>query len=166
MRDWRSRGLVDSRALLSALAFAFAACQHIGPPPCSGEVADLAAPGRGKLHVRLELTREGSFRRHEVVVQVEPGHISVIGLTPLGTPAFRLSHGDTGIEVENRIGRYLGYKPRRVYDAIVHAFLARRSGPDDPAVSAVVTAGPDGIRVANDRCGYSARLVVISDERA
>ena len=118
------------------------------------------------LHLRLELTRDGRTRRHEVIVQVEPGQVRAIGLTPLGTAAFGLTHDATGVEVENRIGRHLGYQPRRVYDAIVHAYLARTPGPDDPPATAFVTRGPDGLRVENDRCGYSARLVSISDERA
>ena len=165
MRDWGSRHLADARVLLSLLSLTFVACQHFGPAACSGQVADLASEPR-ELHVRLELTRMGTTHRHEVVVRVEPGHITAIGLTPLRTPAFQLSQDGSGLSVENRIGRYLGYKPERVYDAIAHAFLARPPGPDDPPVSAVVTSGADGVLVVNDRCGYSARLVVIADERA
>lgn len=172
MRDRTSRSLASGLPALArrcrpllALALALAGCRHLVPPPCSGEAADLAVPGRRDLHVRLALTREGSTRRYEVALQVEPGRVTAIGLTPMGTPAFRVTHDADGVESDNGIGRFLGYAPRRAYDAIANALLARPD-PDAPPRSALVTTGPDGIRIENPRCGYSARLVVISDERA
>jgi len=165
MRDCRSRPLARLRALVLAIAPALVCCQHLGRAACSGEIADLASAPR-LLHVRVELVRDGRERRHEVRVQVEPGRITAVGLTPLGTSAYTLTHDPGGIQVDNRIGRHLGYEPRRVYDAIVHAYLARPPQPDDPPSTASVTGSEDGVRVANERCGYRARLVAISDERS
>jgi hypothetical protein len=161
MRDW-SRQL---RALALVLAPAIASCQHWGPAGCSGESADLAAAPR-RLHLRVELVRGDETTRHELRVRVEPGLITAVGLTPMGTSAYALTHGPDGLRVDNRIGRHLGYAPRRVYDALVHAYLARPRRPDDPTPAPRVSRGADGVRVANERCGYRARLVAISDERA
>jgi hypothetical protein len=166
MRDRNRRCL----AWIASTLVSLSGCQHLAPPPCSGERADLDS-GPRTLHVRLELIRDGGERRHEVLVSVASGRITAVGLTPLGTAAFALTHDAAGLEVENRIGRHLGYQPRRVYDAIVHAYLARpdraaAAGPDAAPVTAVVTRADDDIRVDNERCGYRARLVTVSDERA
>jgi hypothetical protein len=164
MRDSRNRRRAPLWALALAVAPALVSCQHLGPTGCSGERADLASPPR-RLHLRVELARGEQTSRHELRVQVEPGRITAVGLTPLGTRAYALTHEPDGIRVDNRIGRHLGYDPRRVYDAIAHAYLARAPGPGDPP-GPLVTRGDDEVRVANERCGYRARLVAISDERA
>lgn len=89
-----------------------------------------------------------------MVVRAAPGRIEAIGLTPMGTQAYRLVHDREGIEVENRVGRHLGLSPRLAYDAVAHAYLAQ----------------PDPSQAVPDRtmeipgCGYAARVVLVSDE--
>jgi hypothetical protein len=151
------------RALVCLLACAASACQHLGAlgVSCSGASADLDAAEPRRLHVRVELTRRGQPQRHEVVVRVDPGHIVAVGLTPMGTQAFRVSHDRDGLVVDNRIGRYLEYRPELVYDAIARAYLA--GDPAQAEHGAHVTREAGGARVESDRCGYVARLVVVTD---
>ncbi len=140
----------------AVLAGALTACQVLPwrRDTCSGEVADLGVQEAHIVHVRVELEREGHTRRHEVIVRVAPGQITAVGLTPMGTHAFRVSHDASGIEVENHIGRYLGYAPRLVYDAVARAFLAPGA-----------VASPNA-EVDSESCGYRARLVLVSDQPA
>jgi len=137
---------------LALAACALLSCATPVPGGCSGEVANLDGAPR-RLHVRVLLTRDGRPERHEVVVHVQPGQIEAIGLTPMGTQAWRLRHDHDGVDVENRIGRHLGLSPRLAYDAIAHAGLAAGAGP---------IAAP--VELAREACGYTARIVRIADD--
>jgi hypothetical protein len=171
-------------ALLGALC---AGCQHgFGRrDACTGAFARADAPRT--LHLRVLLEHDGSQRRHEAVVQVEPGRIRVQGLTPMGTRAFTLSHEQGRIALDERVARHLGQRPRLVYDAIAHAFLAPPpaaadepaaalsepvAASDEPVAAARADAPvvlrepgpPPSVRVRNPGCGYDAWLVVLSDD--
>jgi len=150
------------RALVPCLWLALGACT--GPilsqaPPCSGEIADPSAATFRQLHVRALLTHEGREQRHEVVVDSAPGRITAVGLTPMGTVAYRLSHEPERISVENRVGRALGLDPELAYDAIARGLLVPQGG------SAEVDAGGH-ISITRDECHYHAELIVVSDRRA
>jgi hypothetical protein len=158
--------------LLGALC---AGCQHgFGQrDACTGAFARADAPRT--LHLRVLLEHDGSQRRHEAVVQVEPGRIRVQGLTPMGTRAFTLSHEQGRIELDERVARHLGQRPRLVYDAIAHAFLAPPpAAAGEPLAAARADAPvvlrepgpPPSVRVRNPGCGYDAWLVVLSDDAA
>jgi hypothetical protein len=164
MRD-RSALRAGPRVLVCALACAATACQHLAwlGASCSGGSADLDAATPRRLHVRVELLRYGQPQRHEVVVRVDPGHIVAVGLTPMGTQAYRVSHDRDGLAVDNRVGRFLDYRPELVYDAIARAYLAGEVRAADAADGAVVTRTDGGARVESSRCGYVARLVVVTD---
>lgn len=153
------------RVLIPYTLLALGACT--GPifyqaPPCSGEIADPSAATFRQLHVRALLTHEGREQRHEVVVDSAPGRITAVGLTPMGTVAYRLSHDPERITVENRIGRALGLDPELAYDAIVHGVLVPQG--DAPEPRAVDAGGR--ISITRDECRYHAQLMVVSDRRA
>jgi hypothetical protein len=139
-------------AVLCLLACALTGCLQ-PRPECSGEVASLDVGEPRRLHVRVLLTRDDRAQRHEVVVSAEPGRIVAVGLTPLGTQAYRIVHDRGGIEIDNRIGRHLGLSPRLAYDAIAHAYLV----PGQRFAPASVSA-------ERPLCGYAARVVLVSDE--
>jgi hypothetical protein len=164
MRDRIGRG-TSRRALTCVLACAAVGCQHLAllGASCSGDAADLDASAPRRLHVRVELVRRGQPQRHEVVVRVDPGHIVAVGLTPMGTQAFRLTHDRDGLDVDNRVGRFLDYRPELVYDAIARAFLAGDAGAARAEHGARIVREPGGVRVESDGCGYVARLVVVTD---
>jgi hypothetical protein len=146
-------------AFLACAPLVLGACS--GPilyqaPPCSGETGDPSAATARRLHVRVLLTHEGREQRHELVVDSEPGRIVAIGLTPMGTVAYRVTHDADGVRVENGVGRYMGLDPGLAYDAVVRGLLVEASG------SRNVGAG-DALSIARDDCHYLARLVVVSD---
>lgn len=126
------------------------------PPSCSGEVADPSTATPRRLHVRLLLTRQGREQRHEVIVDSEPGRVLAIGLTPMGTVAYRVIHDAEGVQVRNGLGRFLGLDPELAYDAIVRSLAVGVAAP-----SARVDG--DALSLTRDECRYRARLVVISD---
>jgi hypothetical protein len=130
-------------------------CQFWGIPRehCSGAVAVTNAPRT--LHVRVQLTHAGAYRRHEAVVQVEAERIRVVGLTPMGTRAFGIEHAGERIEIENRVGGFMGQRPRLVYDAIARAFLA------PPAADATPTPLPHG----GERMGETSRHGEVAERR-
>jgi len=136
---------------LAVAACALLSCASPVPAGCSGEVARLDAAPR-RLHLRVLLERDGSEERHEAVVRVRPGRIEAIGLTPMGTQAWRLVHDRDGVEVENRIGRHLGLSPWLAYDAIAHALLAADAAPATRATE-----------LERPACGYRARVVALAD---
>ncbi len=157
MRDRTTLGRAAAERCVGAVLFLLA-CALTGclqpRPECSGEVAGLDVGEPRRLHVRVLLTRNDRAQRHEVVVSAEPGRIVAIGLTPMGTQAYRLVHDRDGIEVENRVGRHLGLSPRLAYDAIAHGYLVGH----DP--------GQAHARRSSERpgCGYAAQIVLVSDE--
>jgi hypothetical protein len=157
-----------------ALACALATgCQHFFGPgeSCSGAVARTGPPRT--LHVRAALRHAGHEVRHEAVVQVEPGRIRVVGLTPMGTQAFALTREDGRLEVDNRVGRHLGQSPELLFDAVAHAYLAglaagaapdASAGSRDDAVVVYEPGPPPGARVRSAACDYEAWIAVVSDE--
>jgi hypothetical protein len=164
-RAWRVLTRALACATSACLACAISACQQLTwlGASCSGGSADLEAAAPRRLHVKVELTRGGQPQRHEVVVRVDPGHIVAVGLTPMGTQAFRISHDRDGLDVDNRVGRFLDYRPELVYDAIARAYLAGGAGAARAEQGARVTREEGSARVESDRCGYVARLVVVTD---
>jgi hypothetical protein len=155
--SWRTWAL----ALLCALA----GCRHLGAADarCSGEVAWGGALEPRVLHVRAQLTHDGATRRHEAVVQVERERILLVGLTPIGTRAFVIEARPDGLEVDEGIGGRLGQSPRLLWDAIARAYLAPESPAAEPEPRARVDFEASGAaRVTNPRCGYDARLVLVS----
>ena len=156
---------------LALVCAAATSCQHLlgSGESCSGAVARTGAPRT--LHVRAQLRHAGHEVRHEAVVQVEPLRIRVVGLTPMGTQAFALTLQEGRLEVDNRVGRYLGQSPALLFDAIAHAYLA---GPDGDASTAaqgdaIVSyepGPPPAARVRSAACDYEAWIAVVSDEAA
>ena len=120
-------------------------------PDQIGEVADPATVPEQRVHVRMLLTRDGRDQRHEVVVETRPGRITAFGLTPMGTLAYRVDHDEHGVEVENRVGRFLGLDAGRAYDAIARGLLLADS------------AAARDLSVDGGACGYQARIRVLSD---
>jgi hypothetical protein len=161
----RAMGRALSCALPIALACALTACQHLAMlgVSCSGGSADLDVATPRRLHVRVELVRDDVPQRHEVVVRVDPGHIVAVGLTPMGTQAYRITHDRGGLAVDNRVGRFLDYHPELVYDAIARAYLAGDVNAEQAELGAHVVRETGGARVESGRCGYVARLVVVTD---
>jgi hypothetical protein len=152
---------------LTLLCAATTSCQHWSGArgDCSGAVA--VAGSARRLHLRVLLEHDGAQRRHEVVVQVEPARIQVVGLTPMGTQAFTLTDDAQRFTIDDRVGRHLGMNPRLLYDAIAHAFLAPPGAERDPAVRVARESGPPtSVRVNNPACEYEAWLVVLSDDAA
>lgn len=149
------RRAATRRCALALLAGALLRCLHPAPgPECSGAGIDLDALRDETLRVRVLLFRDGEAQRHEVVVRTRPGRVEAIGLTPVGTQAFRVSHDRAGIEVENRIGRHLSLSPRLAYDAIARTYLASAA------------ARPGEAHLARAECGYEARLLLVSEQEA
>jgi hypothetical protein len=151
--------------LLLCAPLAWLACE--GPilyqaPPCSGETGDPAAMAERRLHVRVLLDHEGREQRHELVVDTEPGRVVAVGLTPMGTLAYRIDHDALGVRIENRMGRFLGLDADLAYDAVVRGLLV---GPASPPVAGDpdTTAEGGGLSVTRADCRYTARLVVVSD---
>jgi hypothetical protein len=144
-----------------------AGCQHFAEmgAACSCDVARAGELAPRVLHVRAQLTRGGTTRRHEAVVEVANGRVTLVALTPIGTRAFVVTDGPEGLAIDDGVSWHLGQSPRLLYDAIARAYLAP---PDASAVEesgAAVVIDPNGVtRVTNPRCGYAARLVLVPNE--
>ena len=151
--------------LLLCAPLAWLACEGpIGyrPPKCSGQALDLASVGARSLHVRVLVDREGQAQRHELVLDARPGRVVAIGLTPMGSVAYRITHDGEGVQVENRMGRFLGLDAERAYDAVVHGLLTDAPPAGDASLQ-VATDADGSVSVARADCRYTARLVPISD---
>ena len=94
---------------------------------------DVGEPRR--LHVRVLLTRDDRAQRHEVVVSAEPGRIVAIGLTPLGTEAYRIEGGKVGAPVKG--ATLIGNGP----DVLTKVSMVGNDMALDPGVG---TCGKDG----------------------
>ncbi|MGH0033312.1 MAG: DUF3261 domain-containing protein [Myxococcota bacterium] len=150
---------VGSRVALFAAWLALGGCAGFPyrAPPCTGEVVAVGDVPPGQTHLRVELTHDGRVQRHELVVVARAESVDVVGLTPLGTVAYRLSQDAGGTEVENRVGRMIGLDARLAWDAVAHGVLA--TGTSVPGVR--VARDGDAVRVENDVCDYRAVVVTI-----
>ena len=118
---------------------------------CAGGGLALDTLEARRLHVRVLLVRGDDEERHELVLELRPGRVDAVGLTPMGTEAYRLRHDADGLHVESRVGRFLGLSPKRAYDAVVRSLAGSRLRD---APSREIDA-PD--------CGYRARVVPLAD---
>jgi hypothetical protein len=141
-------------------------CRHLGASEagCSGEGVRFGALAPRTLHVRAQLVQGGVATRHEAVVQIAREAVTLVGLTPIGTRAFALEAGPRGLALDEGIGGRMGQSPRLLWDAVARAWLAPPDAAGEPPPPAVVTHEPEGaVRVANPRCGYEARLLIVSE---
>jgi PAS domain-containing protein len=195
----KQRGNARVAALLCA-ALLPSGCQHLGPlfglerEHCEGQVVRAGPYEARRLHVRAELLHKGESRRYEAVLELGPEGAALVGLTPFGTRAFVVRPREGGLQVDNRVGRYLGQSPPLLFDAVVRAWLAPEPGPDavrnlpraeervawregervflsadaeaDAKPGARVTLAGNEARVTNHWCRYDARLIVVSDTQA
>ena len=163
-------------------------CQHLGraSDACNGRIVADRLSAEFSLHVRAALEHGGRTQRHEALVQVSPESVTLLGLTPLGTQAYRLTLDASGQDLDDFIGRRLGLDPRLLLDAVARSWIVPRGrrGEETLPVSeerlvatpsgwlytdaaaverARVIAEPDGTRVVSSACDYEARLVRIED---
>jgi hypothetical protein len=128
------------RAALALALLLAPACATRPPPPEAvppDATADLVATQdiagdfliRQRLHFRFG-DRQGSF---EAVVQKHCDEVTVVGLTPFGTPAFALHQRGLDVRVESRVPGRWPFSPRRVLLDVHRIYflpLAERAPPD------------------------------------
>jgi Protein of unknown function (DUF3261) len=128
--------------LLSSVGFFLAACAHQEPPPTANPgpqlptAADLPPPDTipGSFTVRQKLVAKsekggGSF---EAVLQKRPGHVTILGLLPIGARAFVLEHDGKDVKVTNYLPRDPPFPPHLVLLDVYRVFGAWL-GPPPPA---------------------------------
>ncbi|MFW6051022.1 MAG: DUF3261 domain-containing protein [Myxococcota bacterium] len=103
-----------------------------GPPP--GARAPEEAPDPGPLlppdalpfdfqwRQRVTASWEDGSEGFEAVLQKREGELSLVGLTPMGTPAFVLSLSPAGVTFDNRTGRELPFPPAFVVADVQRVF--------------------------------------------
>lgn len=151
------------RSLLCSALTALGCTGPIGwiPPDCTGGILEPADLVPRQLLLRVLLTHRGVEQRHQVAIDASPGRVVGVGLTPIGTVAYRLRHDAEGLEIENRVGGFLGLDAKRAYDAIVRGLLVVPAPAEEGFAREVP--GDHEVRVVREVCRYEASLRVVSD---
>lgn len=132
-----------TRALVIALAAFLASChrpQHTGAQADSGAALD---PGAYPGELRPVDALEGDFlwrqrvtahwavgsRGFDAALQKQLGRLTLLGLSPMGTPGFTLVLTDDGLTFDNRTDRELPFPPRFIILDLQRVFYPWLDGP-------------------------------------
>jgi hypothetical protein len=139
------------RRALALLAAALAAACSTGAGPVPGaERAFLLVPTtqiRGDFALRQRLDfhwkdREGSL---DAVVQVHCGGLVVVGLSPLGAPAFTLHQDGTDVRVEAGVLGELPFEPERILEDVHRVYFIPFAPPAPGADRGEAQAGAERV---------------------